>query len=79
MTLDRLIQKIDALVMSDKLPFFVVGVPLTYSFLGVYYSIDYASKGEHGNATIAGCCTLINAYYAGYQSKVLFQKKSGNE
>jgi len=33
--------------------------------------LNYASKGEYRNAAIAGVCGIINAYYAGYQSKNL--------
>lgn len=71
MAIEKLLQKMDKFVMSKNLKFFVVGVPLTFSGLGTYYAIDYASKGEYGKATIAGLCGIINAYYAGYQSRNL--------
>ena len=72
MTLDNLIRKMDHILMkmdNNKLKLFVVGVPLVFSSLGTYFTIEYASKGELGEATIAGICTLLNAYYAGYQHK----------
>ena len=56
-------------IYNNKLKLFVVGVPLVFSSLGTYFTIEYASKGELGEATIAGICTLLNAYYAGYQHK----------
>ncbi len=69
MTIETLLRKMDKFVMSKNLKFFVVGVPLTFSGLGTYYTIDYASKGEYGKAAIAGLCGIIYAYYAGYQYK----------
>lgn len=71
MAIETLLRKMDKFVMGKNLKFLVVGVPLTFSGLGTYYTIDYASKGEYGKATIAGLCGIINAYYAGYQSKNL--------
>ena len=71
MTIETLLQKMDKFVMSKNLKFLVVGVPLTFSGLGTYYTIDYASKGEYGKAAIAGLCGIINAYYAGYQFRNL--------
>ena len=71
MAIETLLRKMDKFVMGKNLKPFVVGVPLVFSGLGTYYAIDYASKGEYGKATIAGICGIINAYYAGYQSKNL--------
>mgnify|MGYP001607052625 FL=1 len=71
MAIETLLRKMDKFVMGKNLKPFVVGVPLVFSGLGTYYTIDYTSKGEYGKATIAGICGIINAYYAGYQSKNL--------
>ena len=59
----------DKFVRSKNLKFLVVGVPLVFSSLGTYYTMEYASKGEYGKATVAGICSLVNSYYAGYQYK----------
>jgi len=61
----------DKFVRGKNLKYLVVGVPLTFSGLGTYYTMEYASKSEFGKATIAGLCGIINAYYAGYQSRNL--------
>ena len=71
MDIETILRKLDKFVMGKNLRFFVVGVPLTFSGLGTYYTIDYASKGEYGKATIAGICGIVNAYYAGYQYRNL--------
>ena len=71
MAIETLLRKMDKFVMGKNLKPFVVGVPLVFSGLGTYYTIDYASQGEYGKATIAGICSIINSYYAGYQSKNL--------
>ena len=71
MTLETLFKKMDKFVMGKNLKPFVVGVPLVFSGLGTYYTINYASRGEYGKATIAGLCGIINAYYAGYQARNL--------
>ena len=73
MTLDSLVRKVDLIIMkADKntLKLFVVSVHLVFGGgMGMYYVIDYASKGEYGKATVAGICALTNAYYTGYQYK----------
>ncbi|MBI2668434.1 hypothetical protein HYX14_01195 [Candidatus Woesearchaeota archaeon] len=71
MGIETLLRKVDKFIMGKNLKPFVVGVPLVFSGLGMYYTIDYASKGEYGKATIAGLCGIINSYYAGYQSRNL--------
>ena len=71
MTIETLLRKMDKFVMGKNLKPLVVGVPLIFSGLGTYYSIEYASKGEYGKAEIAGLCGIINGYYAGYQSRNL--------
>ena len=71
MAIETLLQKMDKFVMGKNLKPLVVGVPLVFSGLGTYYTIDYASKGEYGKAAIAGLCGIINAYYAGYQFRNL--------
>jgi len=73
MAIETLLQKMDKFVMSKNLKFLVVGVPLVFSSLGTYFTIEYASKGELREATVAGICTILNAYYAKDNSVVYFR------
>ncbi|MBI2669019.1 hypothetical protein HYX14_04195 [Candidatus Woesearchaeota archaeon] len=72
MGIDTLVRKVDQIIMkTDKntLKLFVVRVPLIFSGLGTYYAIEYALKGEYGKTIVAGICTIVNAYSAGFQYK----------